>query len=342
MPSSETNIRRNFLFVFLSLMLLLIMGILGYMLIEGWGWVDALYMTVIALSTVGFREIGVLGVAGRIFTMIIIAFGLVFLAMLSASVTSLLLSRELLPSFKRRKLTKTIKNLEGHTILCGAGDTGETIITEFINAGKPLVVIERDSEIPQRLSEMFPNFLVVTGDATKDETLMEANIEKASSLISVLSDDADNLFVVISARSINPKLNIVARAVDSHTMGKMYRAGADHVISPNVIEGLRMAAMVLRPTVVNFLDILVSDDETANRLEEITVPKGSSLHGKTLTEVTIPQKTGAIVMAINIESRGTDSKMVFNPKSSTIISEGDKLVVLGNAEAIEKLIKLMR
>jgi voltage-gated potassium channel len=298
---------RNFFTVFLSLLILLIIGVAGYVLIEGWGWLDALYMTFIAFSTVGFREIGTMGPYGRIFTMFIILFGLVLLSMLSASVTSLLVRRELLPSFKTKKMKKMIESLEGHTILCGAGETGETVIEEFINARKPLVVIDKEEEVLEELRELYPNLLLVDGDATKDEVLLEANIEKARGLITALRDDADNLFVVISARSLNPNLIIITRAIDAHTQSKMYKAGATHVISPNITEGSRMAAMVLRPTVVSFLDVMMRDEEMSFRLEEITVPAGSAFHGKTLREGEIPQRTGLIVIAMEKQNNFTST-----------------------------------
>ena len=198
--------RRNFFTIFLGLFILLAIGVSGYVLIEGWGWLDALYMTFIASSTVGFQEVKSLGFYGRLFTMFIILFGLVLLSMLSASVTSLLVRHELLPDFKQRKLRKMIANMEGHTILCGAGETGKTVIGEFMQARKPLAVIEKDEEILEELREAYPNLPIIESDATKDEELKEASIEKARGLITALQEDADNLFVVISARSLNPNL----------------------------------------------------------------------------------------------------------------------------------------
>ena len=341
MAKSDNKIVQTFLTLFLYLLVLLILGASGYMLIEGWSLPDAIYMTFIALSTVGFHEVGSLGPYGRIVTMFVVLFGLVLISMLSASVTSLLVSRELIPGFKTRKMKKKIKQLQGHTVLCGAGETGETIITEFIAAQKPLVVIDRKSDTLERLSDIYPSFLVVMGDATKDETLLEANITKASSLITVLSEDADNLFVVISARSICPELDIVARAVDPHTQGKMYTAGANNVISPNVTEGLRMAAMILRPTVMSFLDVMMQNDEMAFRLEEITVPEGSAFDGKKLMDIEIPKRTGLIVIAIQKKSNGKPN-LLYNPQSSTVITDKDKFVVLGNTEGIERLQKIIR
>ena len=341
MIEHDNNMRRNFSTVFFSLMILLILGMFGYALIEGWSWLDALYMTVIAFSTVGFQEVKSLGLYGRIFTMFIIMFGLVLLSMMSASVTSLLVRHELLPDFKQRKLKKMIASMEEHTILCGAGETGKTVIKEFMQARKPLVVIEKDEEILEELRESYPSLLIIEGDATKDEELLEANIEKANGLITVLHEDADNLFVVISARALNPRLTLVSRAVDAHTESKMYRAGATHVISPNITEGLRMAAMVLRPTVVSFLDVMMRDEEMTFRLEEITVPEGSTFHGKSLKDVEIPQRTGLIVIAMEKQAANGPT-MHYNPQSATVIHEKDKLIVLGDSARIDKLHKLLR
>ncbi len=182
--------RRNFLAVFFSLLLLLLFGATGYVLIEGWSWLDAIYMTFIAFSTVGFQEVKSLDVYGRVFTMLVIFLGLVVLSMLSASVTSLLVRQELLPSFKQRRMKKMIANLEAHTILCGVGETGKTVIKEFMQARKPLVVIEKEEEILEEVRELYPQLPVIEGDATKDEALEEANIQKARGLITVLRDDA--------------------------------------------------------------------------------------------------------------------------------------------------------
>ncbi len=339
MLKRNDNLRQNLITISIILFLLLSIGISGYMLIEGWGLLDALYMTIISFSTVGFKEVAKLGEFGRIFTMIIILSGMVFIAMLSASVTSLFVRNELLPSRKKKKMKKTIRNLKGHTILCGAGDTGTTIIEEFRHARKPFVVIEEKQEILEKLDEQYPDLFIVAGDATKDEILMEANIKNAGGLITTLSLDADNLFVVVSARDLNPNMNIISRSVDPHTESKLYRAGANYVISPNMVEGLRMASVMLRPTVVNFLEVMMRGNELSFRLEEINVPKGASLHEKSLQKAQIPQRTGLIVIAVK---KAKDSKWIFNPISSTILHENDKLIVLGDPDKIDKLHTLLK
>jgi voltage-gated potassium channel len=338
MLKRDYTLRRNFITVVVFTGLLIITGVIGFIVIEGWTPIDALYMTFISFSTVGFKEVADLSLTGRVFTMFVIMLGMVLIAMLSASVTSLFVRNELLEKRKIIKMKKEIAKLEGHTILCGAGDTGTTVIEEFIHAKKDLVVIENNQEIIEELENTYPEVYFLNGDATKDEALHEANIEKAGGLITSLSIDADNLFVVVSAKSINPNMIIISRSVDSHTESKLYKAGANYVISPNMVEGMRMAAVMLRPTVVSFLEVMMRSDEFSYRMEEITIPKGTSIAEKTLKEAEIPQKTGLIVIAVK---RMTDSKMLFNPSSSTTLQENDKLIVLGDPEKIDKLYALL-
>lgn len=327
---------KNFVAVLLALLTLLLIGMVGYMMIEGWSWHDALYMTFITFSTVGYGEVGPLHWGGRLFSMIIILTGLVILAMFSANITSFLVRRQFLTNLRHKRMRKEIEKLSGHTILCGAGETGKTVISEFLKAQKPLVVIEEKQEILNQVKEAHARIRVIQGDATKDETLMEANIEHAGGLITALSEDTANLFVVISARVLKPDLNIVARAVDPHTASKMYKAGATHVISPNLTEGMRMAATVLRPTVVSFLDVMSKDDELGLRLEEFIVKPGSSFAGKKLKELEIPMRTGLIVLGVKKRSQEGE-KFTYNPQSTTLIEENDVMIMLGDTEKIGKL-----
>ncbi|KAA3613777.1 MAG: potassium channel protein [Calditrichaeota bacterium] len=327
---------KNLLFVLLGLILLLLIGMAGYVFIEDWDWTDSLYMTFITFSTVGFHEVRELHPTSKFFTMFIILSGLVLISLLSASVTSLFVRRELITNFKSKKMKKNIQRQKNHVILCGAGDTGKTVINEFHIARKPLVVLDQDEEVIAALHEQYPQILFIAGDGTKDEVLIEAGVEQASGLICTLSEDRDNLFVVISARNLNPGLNIISRSVDQHTTGKMYKAGASHVISPNLTEGLRMAATILRPNLVGFLDVMMHDDELQFRLEEVTVPENTSFEGKTLREIEIPQRTGLIVIAIKQTVDGKE-QYNYNPQSGTKIQQGNVLIVLGNREKVERL-----
>ncbi len=218
-------------------------------------------------------------------------------------------------------------------------DTGLNVIKEFIHAHKPLVVIEENTDKLAYLSESFPNLPVIAGDATKDQSLEEANIKNAGGLITALAVDADNLFVVVSAKSLNPNLTIIARSLDSHTEDKLYRAGANYVISPNIVEGLRMASVMLRPTVVSFLEVMMRGDEKSFRMEEVKVPQGSRLQDKSLADAKIPQRTGLTVIAVK---RAATSEWIMNPSSSTVLNVNDHLIVMGNSEKIDKLCDLLK
>ena len=341
MPNPDSRLKSNIITVTIFLVLLLLIGTSGYMVInQNWDWLDALYMTFISFSTVGFREVGNLTSAGRIFTMVIILFGIVIISMLSASVTSWFVQNELLLKRKKQLMMKQIAQLKDHIILCGAGETGKTVIKELVHAKKDFVIVEENMEVIESLQEHYPSLLFVHGDATKDEILEEANIKQAKGLISALSMDADNLFVVVSARALNPNMTIISRAVDPSTEDKLYKAGANYVISPNMVEGTRMASVLLRPTVVSFIEVMMRGGEDLSfRMEEIDIPQDSSLIGKTLQQARIPQRTGLIVIAIK---KGKDSRWLFNPSSSHLLELNDRLIVLGDSEKMDKLFSLIK
>ncbi|APF17137.1 potassium channel family protein [Caldithrix abyssi] len=335
----KDSIYLNFIFVAVSLILLLLLGVVGYSWIEGWSWLDALYQTVITFSTVGFQEVAPLSRNGRMFTILLIFLGLVIIALLSGSITTWFVSSQILAKRKILKMKQKIAALKDHVIICGGGETAKTLIREFQQAKKPFVVIEHKPEIVSELQEFFPNLLIIEGDATKDEFLEEARIETAHGLITTMPVDADNLFIVVSARSLNPNLIIVSRAVDPHTESKLYKAGANYVIVPNVVEGLRMASVLLRPTLVSFLEVMMSNNDLALRLEEVALPESSALVNKPLSDARIPQRTGLIVIALK---RAKDSQWIFNPVSSTLLHKNDRLIVLGDEERIKKLHALLK
>ncbi len=335
--ASETDIRfilKRFRWAVVFLFALILFGAAGYPILENWSFMDALYMTVITVNSVGYREIGELGVSGRIFTMVLIFGGLTAVVIWVSSVTSLYVHQDLSLFFRKRKMEKEITKLKNHTILCGAGDTGQQIIDRYLGTKRDIVVIEQKPELIVELKERFPGILVFEGDATKEEVLTSANIQEASSLITALALDADNLFVVISARHMNPTLNIIARAIESQTRNKLIQVGANHVVTPSIIEGARMAAMALRPTIVTFMDAFGGRGDIELELEEVEVPPKSGFAGKSLRELEIPQRTGLIVIAIVQKSDGT---IIFNPVSATMVNGEDRLIVLGKKEQLIKL-----
>ncbi len=264
------------------LVLVMLIGTVGFVFIEGWRPLDALYMTTITLSTVGFQEVHPLSPAGRIFTIFLIISGLGIFIFGVSAVGSFIAEGQLSGLVRRRRMENRIQGMSNHFIVCGMDETGQRIIEEFQRAHAPFVVIERDKEKIEKFN-VSPEIVVLEGDATEDEVLIKAGIERAQGLVTALALDTDNLFVVISARHINPQLRIVAQATDEANLYKMKKAGANNVISPNSIGGFRMASIMLRPTVVSFLDVMTSGDpDVSLRMEEVTIPPDSHMDRKTL------------------------------------------------------------
>ena len=315
-------------------------GTVGYRWIEGWSWWDSAYMTVITLTAVGYEEVHPLSQPGRAFTSFILFGGITGLGLWFAFLTSFIVELDLDNVFRRRRTLKAIKKMRNHVIICGAGRTGDQVVEELLMAGEPFVVIERDPEKAKRLQETLAELLVIEGDATLDHTLEEAGIEKARGLIACLSADTDNLFLCVSARHQNKDLEIVARAYEEQTVPKLYRAGANHVVSPNASGAIRMASYMLRPVVVSFLDVATRSPDLTLRMEQETVQESSPHAGKPLSDIRLPQYTGLIVIGIrkkNPPGSEEDFTYVFNPQADTNLDPGDIMIVLGKPDQIEKL-----
>jgi voltage-gated potassium channel len=309
-------------------------GTLGYMVVEGWEFLDSLYMTIITLTTVGYREVHDLSRGGIIFTIVLLVGGVgtVFYALTKGA--QIILEFELNKVFRRRRLDKRIRELKGHYIVCGYGRMGKIIARELADEKASLVVVERRPGG----SEEFEGVLVVKGDATRDEVLKEAGIERAKGLISVLPTDAENLFVVLSARGLNPRLLIVARAVEDGSEQKLLRAGATKVISPYHIGGLRMAHTILKPTVVDFLEFATKSGNLELQMEEVQIQEGSALIGMTLEECGIGRDLGVIIVAIKQATGDTR----FNPTFRSRVSAGDTLIALGERSGLRAVEEMAR
>ncbi len=329
---------RKFITVVSVLLLLVVFSTVGIMLIEGWSFLDALWHTIITISTVGYGEVKPLSVPGRIFTMIVIVVAFAFFAYWASSVASMIIEGELKKIFVTKRMERMAARLKNHTIVCGLGRTGQAAIKELWKEKIPFVVIEKEESRIEEAKEHYPNLIYIHGDATQDETLIKAGIKSAANLIVATADDADNLFITLSAKNLNPKIKIVARANREENVLKLKRAGATEVILPNVIGGLRMASLAIRPSVVSFLDIVTHHGEIDLRLEEVVVPKGSPFHGKLLRELEIPKRTGVIVIGVKRE----DGSFILNPTSTTMVLEGDSLIIIGTKEQAEKLKKLVK
>lgn len=333
MKQQHEGLIRSATVFFLVMIIIIFLGTVGFSIVENWNWLDSLYMTLITVTTVGFGEVHPLSENGRIITLLILVGGLITFSVGVSTLTRFVVEKELGGILWRRRMEKDIKNIKNHVIICGGGDTGKITIKEFIRSKQKFVLIEKDPETINQLREIFPEMLIVEGDATKDEVLQEAGIENAKGVITTLSSDTENLFVTISAKTLNKNIQMVARAVDEDTQSKLYQVGADYVIAPNIIEGLRMASVMLRPTVVSFLEVMTLGEDIDLFLEEVLIQSAAKMKDKTLAEAQIPQKIGLIVIAM----RKNDGKFLYNPKSDTMLDAGDALIVLGKPSQVDKL-----
>lgn len=315
----------------------LFIGVAGFMIIGGgrWSLLDSLYMTVITLSTVGYGEVVDISTnpAARIFTVIFIFLCLGTIAFAVTSITSFIIEGELKNILGRRRMEKEISKLRDHYIVCGSDETALTIIQELILTKKSFVVIEPLKEKIEKLS-VLGNILFVHGDPTEDNVLIQSGIEKAKGILLSLPTDEANLFVTISARSLNPDIRIVTKGIDVKSHKKIFKAGSDAVVSPSFIGGMRMVSEMIRPAVVTFLDMMLRDREEILRFEEFHVKKGSRLEGCSIQEANIDKETGSLLVALK---RAGKTKYDFNPPKDTKIQEGDTLVLIATPDMINQI-----
>ena len=316
-----------------SLLGITIVGTAGYSLIEGWAIDEAFYMTMITITTVGFNEVRELSPTGRMFTVALMLLGVSAVFYGIAIIAEVRFEERIRQIFGRRKLVKELDKLENHHIICGYGRIGSTIAAEYARESLPHVIIENDESIASHLDQ--EGKLVILGDATRDETLIEANVKKAKSLVCALATDAENVFVTLTARALSPNLFILSRAALDSSIGKMQAAGANHVVSPYVMGGMRIAQSVLRPKLASFLDEIIGYATTDLDFDEVTVPEGSNLVGMALRESKISQETGVYLLSI----RHSNGKMRFNPGPDFQIQAGDHLYALGTPAQVESLRK---
>ncbi len=325
---------KRFLLVFLMIVVVITAGVFGYHIIEGWSLLDSLYMTAITLSTVGYKEIAELSVGGKWFTIALIGGGVLTVTVAFGMFTKLMLEGELAYYLRRRKMEKRIKSLKGHIIVCGIGELGEEVIRNLHESDEEFVVIDISEEEIHKLKRSLGDFEYIQDDAREIETLKGANIDEARTLISCLGSDSENLFVVITARDINPSLTIVTENIDPNVREKLRRAGADYIIAPSQIGGRRMACVATQPAVVSFLDIITAGGGKELQLESVPVKEGASVESQTLAQAQIPSRTGLVVISIR---KKKTNQFIYNPSSHTVLEPGDEIIVLGQRENLSKL-----
>ncbi len=316
----------------LILVAIILFGTIGYEIIEEeWSVLDSFYMTVITISTTGFKEVKDLSEAGRIFTIFLIISGVITIAYIGGKFAQFILETQLL---RRNKMSKKIDLIGNHYIVCGYGRMGREICDGLRESNAPFVIVENDEKKIEVLKSKA--MLFVQGDATHDEVLFAAGIERAKGLVAVLRTDAENVFATLSAKELNKNIYVVARAIEDGSESKLKKAGADRVVLPYELGGTRMVQLLLRPGVIDFIDGLAKDKTRSISLEEISVPFTSPLAGKTLVESPVRRELNIIIVAVH----KNNGQFIYNPKSTTIIEGGDKLIAIGEQTDLTKLTDL--
>ncbi|MGD2151330.1 MAG: potassium channel protein [Desulfobacterales bacterium] len=329
------NRTKQFILHFFLFVCLLIFGASGYMVIEKWSFMDALYMTVITLATVGYGEVHEITSEGRLFTVILIFLGVGFFLYVVGNVIQFLVEGRIRHVLGRRILDKQISKLKDHFIVCGYGRMGRALCRYLIQKRLDFIVVEQN---PKRVPVMNKDgILYIVGAATDEANLIKAGIERAKGIISVLGTDADNVFLVLIAKGLNPDIFVVARANQDETEKTLYTAGTDKVVSPFALGARRVAHAILRPTVIHFLELAFADEDTDIHVEEIPVSVSSRLVNVSLQESGLRQDFNLIVISI----RKADGTMCFNPKASHRFEAGDTIIAVGNNKGLMQAAKIL-
>jgi voltage-gated potassium channel len=329
------RLARRFILIVVAIVTTLTIGTVGFIVIDGYPPFDAFYMSLTTMTTVGYGEIHPLSQAGRIFNSFLIVFGVTTIFIAIGAMTQTIIELEFGDAIGKRRNKRMIDNLKDHYIICGYGRVGRGAAHELRHAGVPFVVVDNNPDRAERA--MLAGMLAVAADSTQDETLRLVGIERARGLVAALATDADNLFVLLSAKGLNPQIYVATRAAEEGAEAKMRRAGADAVFAPYAMTGHRLAQSLLRPHVVQFLDFTTKDVGEDIAIEQVRVSGASEMVSKTIKEMQLRKEVGVIVMAIRKES----GEMVFNPPAETAVQGGDYLIVMGrpgNLRTLETLL----
>lgn len=319
---------------FIFLQAIITIGIIGFMVIEKYSLLEALYMTTITVTTTGFQEVRPLTNEGRLFTMFLLITSWGTFAFAITRIAQFVTSGEINKYFKTRRLMKAIDKLNGHVIICGYGRNGQQASHTLKAHNVPFVVVEKDEERMERVSSDHPTLIFLLGDATEDETLKRAGVENAKALITTLPEDADNVFIVLSARSLNSNVQIISRASDHNSIIKLKKAGADYVIMPDRIGGTHMATLVSKPDVIEFIDFLSGEEGESINMESVSFEDlPDAIKNRTLKEVMNWRKTGVNCIGI----KNTEGKFIISPPEEVLIEKGMKVIVLGTRHQIQQM-----
>ena len=319
----------------IALAIAIVFGTIGFRFIEGWSLTDSFYVTVQTLTTVGYGDLPPRTMAGRGFAIMVMLIGVGGVALAGTTIVQSIVQSELVSTFGQRRQSKKMSKLHDHYVICGSGRVGSHLVRDLHRTNEEIVIIENDGPRAAEFSQR--GFHVLVGDATLEETLREAGVERARGLAACLPNDADNVYVVLTARDLNPNLHIVARAAEEQAEAKLVRAGANHVVAPTIIGGHRMAVSLTKPAVGEFFDS-ITGRRWGLAFEQVLIENDSPLVGQALRETPIRAELDIVIISI----RRKDGEMVFNPAAQTIIEAGDILIAIGQVEALTRLNEMAR
>lgn len=333
----ESSKKKRIRGILICLFLLITISTLGYWIMLGISFTDALYMTIITISTVGYKEVVDMTPIAKVFSIFVIFGGIGIVGYTFTTLEIIILESNFKSIWRNKAMKKKIEQMKDHIIIAGGSESSEVMFKRFQHSHKDFVVIEKDRAKYEAFLEK--DIPAILGDATSEEALMQAGIERASGFISTLHTDADNIVAVLTARYINKHLFIVSRAIEKNSREKLIKAGADNTVSSNEIGGNRMASLVLRPTIISFLDTITRAGDVELDLEDIVIGSESSLCGQSLRQMQIPQRIGLTVLATK---KGNSAEIKFNPDPNEAFHTGDSLIVLGTSEQIAELRRLAK
>jgi voltage-gated potassium channel len=325
------SVVNRLLFAVAALLALVLIGTAGFHYIEGWTWFDGFYMTLTTMATVGYGEIHLLSHSGRIFNSGLIVTSVIATGFTIVTFSQALLEFEFGKVFGKRRMEHELAKLSGHYIICGAGRVGRTVARELLERGQNCVIIDKDAARARWAEDQ--KIPVIVGNASSEDILIKARIEKASGFVAAVNSDAENLYIILTARGFRSDLRIIARASEEEATSKLLRAGATQVISPYFFVGRRIAQLFLRPNVLDFIDTAFGTERLDIEIGEVRIPEHSALAGKKLADAMIRQQAGVIVLAV----KNIEGKLTFNPEESSVVRAGDCLIVIGGDERLKKL-----